>query len=656
VPVLSYQILAAWLGAVLVFELLFLTQKHMKRTFWFDIGVSLVIALLAIVLWGSQLLPPSTFNAPPQPPNYASYPSSDAIVYDRTAQNMLMGNGINRSIDKPLYIAYLAILKFFTGSDYVEIIRLQVILFALIPITLYWIGKSLHSRPLGVMVALLSVFKEMNAIAATDLIQVSNVKMIMTEVATLAGVLLMLLFFINWLKRPSIHNPALWITGGLLGLTGLVRLNILAAVPFLVLAIGWSLRFKLKQWIAASTVLVLFSGLAIAPWMVRNGYSYGDPLTFVSAKTSDVIVDNRYEPIINKSASDDPNFISAEQSDADHAGAPPSSLSRYFTLAQNMSSHFVHNLLGITFMIPPTPVLHDLYQMIRLPYWSVQWDGSLLPGNSLFLILTLALIAFGIGTAYTRIGVAGLAPLFVVLGYNLSTALSLTSGGRYLVPFDWGAILYLCIGIMELTLWVAAILHGKINQAILVSKSSEQDEIQAPVRKYRLLPSVVLVTGIILVLGAVPVILENLFPKQFTAIEPSAELVDHYQSTIAAGLSSDQDGLKEFITGQNAQWLMGSAMYPRFFRENEGDPGRQDALRGPFDFARTTFYLLNQRMMTVILPIEHLPDYFPNTANLIVVGCQQSNYFEAAAVIVRADTDTIYVRSAPHPITCSSVQ
>jgi hypothetical protein len=37
---------------------------------------------------------------------------------------------------------------------------------------------------------LVSVFKEVNAIAATNLIQVSNVKMILTEMMTLAGVLI----------------------------------------------------------------------------------------------------------------------------------------------------------------------------------------------------------------------------------------------------------------------------------------------------------------------------------------------------------------------------------------------------------------------------------------------------------------------------------
>jgi hypothetical protein len=170
-----------------------------------------------------------------------------------------------------------------------------------------------------------------------------------------------------------------------------------------------------------------------------------------------------------------------------------------------------------------------------------------------------------------------------------------------------------------------------------------------------LLPSVVLVVGLFLVLGAVPVILENVFPKQFTAMEPSHELIDRYQGSIAAGFSSDQD-VKDFISGPNAQWFMGTGLYPRFYRENEGDPQRQDALRGTFDYTRTTFYLFNQKSMTVILPIEIAPEYFPNAASLIVVGCQQSNHFEAVAVIVRADADHIYLRSAQHPIACSSIQ
>jgi hypothetical protein len=171
------------------------------------------------------------------------------------------------------------------------------------------LGKSLHSRPLGVMIALVSVFKEMNAIAATNLIQVSNVKMILTEMMTLAGVLLFTLVFVRWLKNPSTHRPALFLAGGLLGVAGLIRLNILAALPLLIFVIGWSLKFRVKQWIAASFLFVFFTMLSLTPWIGRNWYSSGNPISFIRAKTQGVIVDQRYEPVLTDTQSKDSNYI-----------------------------------------------------------------------------------------------------------------------------------------------------------------------------------------------------------------------------------------------------------------------------------------------------------------------------------------------------------
>jgi hypothetical protein len=100
--------------------------------------------------------------------------------------------------------------------------------------------------------------------------------------------------------------------------------------------------------------------------------------------------------------------------------------------------------------------------------------ATLLPGNWLFLVLILGIVAFGIGTAYTRTGAAGMAPLFVMLGYNLSNSLSLTSGARYLVPMDFAVILYFCIGVVELTLIAALILQGKKVYSLWKRKRNER--------------------------------------------------------------------------------------------------------------------------------------------------------------------------------------
>jgi hypothetical protein len=657
VPLLTIQIFMAWAASFVVLQLLLLFKKvSFNRKLWFDIAISLVIGLLAVVLWGSEPLPPSGFNTIPSPPNYASYPSSDATVYDLSAHSVSLGNKLSRAHDKSLYISYLTILNFFTGSDFNQLIRVQILLFALIPVMFYWLGKSLHSRPLGVMIAMVSVFKEMNAIAATNLIQVSNVKMILTEMMTLAGVLLFTLVFVRWLKNPSTHRPALFLAGGLLGVAGLIRLNILAALPLLIFVIGWSLKFRLKQWIAASFLFVLFTMLSLTPWVGRNWYSSGNPLGFVRAKTQGVIVGQRYEPVLTDTLSKDSNYINRadveEVEQPDEAAEPASPIDRYMTLGSNIAAHFNHNLLGVTFMLPPTPILYDLYQMIRLPYWDIQWDGTLLPGNWLFLVLILGIVAFGIGTAYTRTGAAGIAPLFVMLGYNLSNSLSLTSGARYLVPMDFAVILYFCMGVVELTMIAALILQGKK----VYSLWNQERELTNPGftngRKSFRLSAVLLIAGLFLSIGSIPVVLENIFPRAAFA-DMSEASISEYKAAVYANLTEQNQEIRSFIESEAAIWSTGRALYPRYYLENEGDL-RNDVLLRPYDFARTTFILINQdkKNTIVILPVLNPPDVFPNAADVIVVGCRQKRYIEAVAVIVRSDTDQVYLRSAQQPLEC----
>jgi hypothetical protein len=657
VPLLTIQVFISWLASTAVLQLLLVFKEvQFNRKIWLDMGLSIIVWLLAVVLWSSEPIPPSTFNSIPSPPNYASFPSSDATVYDLSAHSVLMGNKISRAYDKSLYISYLTILNFFTGSDFNQLIRVQIFLLALIPVILYWLGKSIHSPPLGVMIAFVSVFKEMNAIAATNLIQVSNVKMILTEMMTLAGILLFTLVFVRWLKNPSIHRPALFLSGGLLGLAGLIRLNILAAIPLLILVIGWSLKFRLKQWIAASFLFVLFMMVSLTPWVSRNWYNSGNPIGFIRAKTQGVIINQRYEPVLTDTISKDSNYINSadieEGDQSDTAAATASPINRYINLGRNIAAHFNHNLLGVTFMLPPTPVLYDLYQMIRLPYWDIQWNGALLPGNWLFLVLILGVVAFGIGAAYTHAGAAGIAPLFVMLGYNLSNSLSLTSGARYLVPMDFGVIFYFCIGIMELT-WIATlILQGKKAYSLWHNQREQTSQGITSRRNSRWLPSALLIAGVFLSIGSVPVVLENVFTSHVYA-EMSEASISNYKAIIIASLSEQNQEIGSLIESEEATWATGRALYPRYYPENVGDI-KNDVLMRPYDFARSTFILINQdkKNTIVILPVLNPPDIFPNAADVIVVGCQQKRYLEAIAVIVRADGEYIYLRSSQHPITC----
>jgi hypothetical protein len=170
--------------------------------------------------------------------------------------------------------------------------------------------------------------------------------------------------------------------------------------------------------------------------------------------------------------------------------------------------------------------------------------------------------------------------------------------------------------------------------------------------KSRWLPSALLVAGLFLSIGSVPVVLENIFPQPAYA-EMLESSIANSKATIVANLTEQNQEIRSFLESDAAVWSTGRALYPRFYPPNEGDI-RNDVHLRPYDFARTTFIMINQdnQNTIVILPVLNPPDVFPNAADVIVVGCRQKRYLEAVAVIVRSDIDHVYLRSSQQPLEC----
>ena len=88
--------------------------------------------------------------AGPYPPNNEMYPFSDAVGYDRAAMNALIGEGLGSKIyiDKPIYVAFLAIIHMLVGNQINSVVGLQVALIALLPVMLYSTWQA-NSHPPG---------------------------------------------------------------------------------------------------------------------------------------------------------------------------------------------------------------------------------------------------------------------------------------------------------------------------------------------------------------------------------------------------------------------------------------------------------------------------------------------------------------------------
>jgi hypothetical protein len=630
VPVLWPQVLLSLVIALGFQQLLTRVTKISSRQIWLDVGLCTLIWLAAVILWNNQGYVQGVFNTPPRPPTNEIYPINDSLIFDLSAQKMLIGQEMmEKAHDKPIFISHLAIMHILAGVSFANFYILQIISFAFIPVLGYFLGKSLHSRPLGLMFAVLLVIKEQNAIALTNYIHVSTSKMILSEMLTTLGVLLFTLFLIKWLKNPDLTNSNLWLAGGILGLTSLARLNSISILPAVILLIGLALNFKWKPWVTASILISAFVLVSAVPWLARNVTTAGNPFNFISNKTSGVIVIQRYNPLIEENTS-------------------TSKVNKYLLLGQGMITNYLHNLIGITVMLPPSLELYKLLDVVRLPYWNMEWDGSLLPGAFWIILGVLSITALGISSAWRRWRVAGLAPLAVILGYDITTAVSLTSGGRYLVPIDWGVLLYFSIGLLDLAVWLLALFGWPENK--------EPENAQMPIRKNGKIYPRLLAAGLVfLFVGASPILLETLPPERYPTLVSADDFVKTNQSLPELSAPKMTENILSLSKDPLAKVFYGRALYPRYFGENKGDGATlaEDPLIGSAGFDHLAFYLIGgESDTTVVLPTSARLSPYIAGADAWVLGCQRTNHLEAILVIFRTNDIARVYQQEPFKTNC----
>ncbi len=237
------------------------------------------------LIWQNNPRTISRYVANAYPPNYVNYPYSDAGDYALQAESIQVGNGFAYGfIDKPLHLTFLSFLSLLAGSNFSQTILFQVGFLSIIPGLIYLIASRLTSRPVGLMTGLIALFMQNNNLAIANRIQATNVKMTMSE--SLTGMMLMLvcLAVIAWWKKPAGSRAYPALAGSLLGLSALVRLNVLVIFPCIL--VTWLLFFGLKKrltWMAA-LIFSVFCLLSQVPWGIRNQIVLGSPFHSFSSK------------------------------------------------------------------------------------------------------------------------------------------------------------------------------------------------------------------------------------------------------------------------------------------------------------------------------------------------------------------------------------
>ena len=657
-PVLFSQLFVAWLfGLLLIFwgnvarDSAGMRLKNWLPYIRLDLFICLVLWIGAfLVWWGEPMREESYFNPSPTPPNFEYYPYSDAALYDQSAQNLIIGaDQNNKIILRPLYVFFLAFLHVIGGQKYDTVISFQILFLAVIPALAYLLTSQIGGRPAGLVTAILLIFREKNSIELTNVIEVSHSKLLMSDVPTMALMLLMTYVLIKWLKGSSTTWHLGIVAGASFGLVMLVRSHQAQfIIPALLIGLFFSGGFQLKRGIQRGLVFVLGFAAVVFPWVWRNDQVNGKPAIESSEFYISWYAGAYTEP------SDTVDVLPGESPD-EYSRRIRNQIIQYVIdhpaeLARIYASYFVRNELDSVMYLPMSLKLYDPRSYVsEMKVWSDPLI-DLRAGSILIFFVTLGLISLGIGAAFQGYGFLGLLPLFIHFTYNFSMSLARISGWRFVLPVDWIFLLYFCVGLIHLTI----ILSSMIGIETLWLDVN-QDLNESPAEGLAETPGkALLYFALFLIMGLALPLTEKIIPGHFVDLSPD-QLASRFVADGPMVLNENVvtlEELKGFLeTESDAKILTGRALYPSFYKAGDFWGDQQSATYLARDFNRLHFTLIGQKGSLVFLPMDLPPDYFPHASDVFVLGCETSGGIRALAVKIK-DQPAFVTTSPWHGLTC----
>jgi 4-amino-4-deoxy-L-arabinose transferase-like glycosyltransferase len=205
---------------------------------------------------------------------YPEFPlgHDDAYSYDRLGWNLASGRGFvtpraevpPQSPDVPevrvgpVYPAFLALVYLTAGHRTLAVLILQAILSAMVVLLLYQAVRDV----LGVEVARISVV----------LVAVYPAFVIYPGVLLMETLFLFLLTLLIRLLIDAVRSDSSWrwlATGGVMGVTVLLREESLALLPVLLALIAWQVRDR-RRWMRGLSLFLLVTVLTVGVWTARN--------------------------------------------------------------------------------------------------------------------------------------------------------------------------------------------------------------------------------------------------------------------------------------------------------------------------------------------------------------------------------------------------
>lgn len=526
------------------------TQKKRLKEQYFII-IPALIYIIAITIWGFTPMLKHYFSLEPTAPNFQPFPYSDSRHHDIGAISILRGQGIffKGYTDKPLYMVFLSLLHLIAQQDYVKLTWLHVIVLGLIPVMIYLLGRNYHSQILGIVLALMVIFQQRNAIILSYVIASANPKLFVTEVVMLLGMVILAVFTFLWLKTED--KKLAIILGGTIGALSLIRMNPIFMLPLMVV-LGFLLIRKRRR-ILLQQILLLIVGfmLVFSPWIVSGVNPEGESWFII--KIMDVIKTrysqenqtyniNEIVTVTKLSDNTQPLTTGYRATQNGHLKILPyvNNITDDLTNQKESSSiglnislmvnHFLHNISTSFLILPISLKLLNSKDISREPFRveGAGWDGNFTIEQHVLILFNLIIIIIGLTESWTTHRWAGLVPLFIFLMYDLSLSFAMNSGSRYIVPINWVVFFYYAIGLI----YLLKILLGFYQ--LLTPKEDKISSVNEFTPRFLAkTPLVVILVGLILLAAIVPI--ANLLVPHF--VDPKQPQVDMNSLSISGETS-----------------------------------------------------------------------------------------------------------------------
>jgi hypothetical protein len=636
-PILLHQIFFAVLAAVLIYWLI--RRTNLQKSNRLDMVIFVGLWGIACFAWLSQPARLTYFSLEPREPNFQSYPFSDALIYDSTSQEFLIGKPIPADLwVKPVYSLFLALLHLLSGENYALLASLQVIILAVIPSFVYLITTYLDRRLAGFAAAFFVIIRERNAMALSDIIQVSHSKLLLSDVFAMGEMVLLVGLILWWLGRPLERRAAPIAVGGMLGLLILTRGHPILIVPFVFLIGFIVLRPNLKLWIESSLWIVLGLSLVLLPWF-WNAYQATGRLTFQDPSSPYAVNDTLVKlytdssgPGIDTAPGISPSYgVFQSQAFRSFIEHPVDVI--YFT-----SAHYFHNTIFSYMYLPQSFQIEDLSRYVkRLPFWDRAWDGSLPMEARILMLLNFAVLCLGLSVAWKKANRLVLIPLLLGIAYNLSIAVPRRSGWRFILPADWVTLVFYAIGLIQSIVVLQAIAKRQLEQG----NTSEVFLPPSSPSKFR--AQSLLMFGLPFFLIAMGLVFGHRFFGSLYPAKGQQELLQIYQNESQSASDAEITMLKGFLGQDGATIVHGKALYPVYLKAEEGMVNVNWPSFAPQPYDRLAFYLIGSESLSVNLPMDAPPLYFPDGANVTVIGCKvEAGDINALSVLVEGDSPVYY--------------